>query len=196
MSTENGAATSPAANSAFINHLGQLPAVNDGVTYFKEHPLGQKSIAISSSAYDTVVKASKPLSPYIAKANGLASPYVHKADELADSGLGRVEERFPIIREPTDKIKATITEKVTYPQKRASDIYASGSAYAAEHRDHVFKVYTDEYKKLGDEGYIPMAKATIVTSLVLSAQLYGWLAAFVYAKKNEAKDTAEEKTQQ
>jgi hypothetical protein len=196
MTTENGAATSPAANSAFINHLGQLPAVNDGVTYFKEHPLGQKSIALSSSAYDTVVKASKPLSPYIAKANDYASPYVHKADELADSGLGRVEERFPIIKEPTDKIKATITKTVTYPQKRASDIYASGSAYAAEQRDYVFKVYSDEYKKIGEKGYIPMVKATIITSVILSTQLYGWLAAFVCAKKKEGQETVEQKTQQ
>jgi len=192
MTTENGAATSPAANSAFINHLGQIPAVNDGVTYFKDHPLGQKSIALSNSAFDTFVK---PLSPYIAKANGYASPYVHKADELADSGLGRVEERFPIIKEPTDKIKATITEKVTYPQKRAADVYASGSAYAFEQKDYVLKVYSDEYRKIGDEGYIPMAKASVITSIILSTQLYGWLTAYLTSKKEETKEVVDEKTQ-
>src|SRR4051794_6967639 len=111
--------TTEAHSSAFINHLHSLPVVNDGVSYFKDHPLGQKSIAISNSAYDTLIK---PFTPYIAKANGYASPYVSKADSLADSGLGKVEARFPIVKEPTDTIKGKISQTVSYPRKKASDI--------------------------------------------------------------------------
>lgn len=189
--TSNGVAPAPSESSAFINHLHSLPVVHDGVTYFKSHPIGQKSIAASSSAYDIFVK---PFSPYIAKANGYASPYVSKADKYADSGLGHVEQRFPIVKEPTDKLKGRLHDTVQYPRKKASDIFTLGSGYILDQKDYVTKVYTSEYNKAGGEGIVAAAKASVTTTLGISTQFVGWLSTFLVTKKEEAEKKVDEKT--
>lgn len=190
MSTEEMPSLS---SSAFISHLNSYPLVNDSVSYVKGHPIGQKSIALSTSAYDTLIK---PFSPYIAKANGYAHPYISKVDGLADSGLGKAEVYFPIVKEPTDKIKGRITDTVYYPQRKASDVYAFGTGFATEQKDHVFKVYSDEYNKMaGDQkGLVPAAKAGITTTILLSSQFVEWFANYLSGKKQEAKEVVDEKT--
>jgi len=181
------------ASSAFVNHLASYPAVDDSVSYIKSTQIGQKGIAASNQAYDQIVK---PLEPYIAKANGYASPYVAKVDELADSGLGFIDSRFPIVKEPTDSIKEKVQTTVGYPMKKTSDMVAFGAGFANESKDYVFKVYSDEYSKMGggkQAGVVPAAKASISTSLIISTQLIQWVIKFVIAKKEEAKEQAMEK---
>lgn len=176
------------ASSAFVSHLASYPAVDDSVSYIKSTQLGQRGIAASNTAFDQFVK---PLSPYIAKANGYASPYVHKVDELADSGLGYIDSKFPIVKEPTDTIKEKVQSTVGYPMKKTSDIVAFGAGFAHESKDYLFKVYSDEYSKMGGEkqaGVVPAAKASVTTSLIISTQLINWLISIVLAKKEQAKE--------
>ncbi|KAF3150397.1 hypothetical protein TWF225_007705 [Orbilia oligospora] len=174
-------------HSVFLSHLGSLPVVSDGVTYFKGHPVGQRSLSISQSVYDTFVK---PFSPYIAKANAYAGPYVTKADQFADSGLVQLEERVPIVKEPTEKLKERIINLPVY--HTAQDALAFGN----EKKDYALKVYNDEYNKAsnGQKSLVSVAKAGISTTFILSTQTIGWIAGYLTAKKEEVKETVKEKT--
>ncbi|RVD89956.1 uncharacterized protein DFL_000942 [Arthrobotrys flagrans] len=180
--TTNGETQS---NSAFLNHLVGLPVVSDGVSYFKGHPVGQRSLSISQSVYDTFVK---PFSPYIAKANVYAGPYVTKADKFANSGLDQLEERVPIVKEPTAKLKERITNLLVY--HTAHDALAFGN----KKKDYALKVYNDEYNKAsnGQKSLVSAAKAGISTTFILSTQTIGWIAGYLTAKKEEVQETANE----
>jgi len=186
----NGEIPSP-SSSAFINHLGSYPIVSDSVSYFKEHPLGKKSIAVSNTAYDKIIK---PFTPYIVKVNHYASPYVSKCDSMADSGLGRLEARLPIVKEPTDQLKDRITSTVGYPKKAASGVLSFGN----EKKDYVLKVYSDEYSKMGGDpkglSVVPAAKAGVTTTIIVSANLMEWVGGILAGKKEQAKEVVEEKT--
>jgi len=83
-----------------ISHLNTFPVFTDTLSALQQHPVGQRSISITSTAYD---KFLRPFSPYFVKVNQYASPYVTKADDIADLGLGKVEAKFPILKEPTEK---------------------------------------------------------------------------------------------
>jgi len=174
-------------HSVFFSHLRSLPVVNDGVTYFQGHPVGQRSISISRSVYDTLVK---PFSPYIAKANTYASPYVTKADQFANSGLAKLEERVPIVKEPTEKLKERITNLAAY--NAAQEAIAFGN----KKKDYALKVYNDEYNKVshGQKSLISAAKASVTTTFILSVQTVGWLATYLTSKKEEAKEAVNAKT--
>jgi len=186
----NGDIPSP-SSSAFISHLGSYPIVSDSVSYFKEHPLGKKSIAVSNTAYERIVK---PFKPYIVKVNHYASPYVSKADSIADQGLGHLEAHLPIVKEPTDQLKGRITSTVSYPKKAASDILKLGN----EKKDYVLKVYSNEYSKMrGDQkglSVVPAAKAGVTTTIIVSANLMEWFGGILAGKKQQAKEVVDEKT--
>ena len=132
-----------------INHLKTFPVVSDSLSAVQQHPLGQRSISITNTAYD---KFLKPFSPYFLKVNEYASPYVSKADEFADQGLGKVEATFPILKEPTENVKSRVTEQLQSPKKIAGDLYGTGLNLANEKKDYVFKVYHDELAKDGNNG--------------------------------------------
>ncbi|KAK6346949.1 hypothetical protein TWF696_007045 [Orbilia brochopaga] len=182
--TTNGETQS---HSVFFSHLGSLPVVSDGVTYFKGHPVGQRSISISQSVFDTVVK---PFTPYFAKANVYAGPYVSKADQFADSGLVKLEERIPLVKEPTEKLKERLTSLAAF--HAAQDALAFGN----EKKDYALKVYNSEYSKIsgGQGSLLTAAKAGVSTTFILSTQTIGWFTAYLTAKKEEAKETVSEKT--
>jgi hypothetical protein len=184
-STGNGSApTSPSLKS--IEHLKSFPVVADGINTFSSHPIGQKTIALSASAYSRFIA---PLSPYLS----MTYPYVNKADELADSGLGAVEARFPIVKESTDNIKTVIIDSVGYPRKVIAEVIVRGQDFAKEKQEYVFKVYEDEFSRIaGDEnsGYIPMAKAGVTSAFVVSSELMGAIANYLGSKKENVKQAA------
>ncbi|EPS40605.1 hypothetical protein H072_5497 [Dactylellina haptotyla CBS 200.50] len=155
--------------------------------YLKGHPVGQRSISISQSVYDTLVK---PFSPYLAKANVYASPYVTKADQFADSGLVKLEERVPLVKESTEKLKERITNLTVY--HTAQDALTFGN----EKKDHAIKVYNDEYNKAsnGQKSMASVAKAGITTTYILSTQTLGWIAGYLTVKKEEVTEAVNEKT--
>ncbi|KAF3942295.1 hypothetical protein ABW19_dt0204797 [Dactylella cylindrospora] len=176
-----------APHSVFFTHLGSIPVVSDGVTYFKGHPVGQKSLSISHSVYDTFVK---PFTPYIAKANVYAGPYVSKADQIADSGLVKLEERVPIVKEPTEKLKERITSLPVYTSAQEY------IAYGSQKKDYALKVYNEEYNKTsnGQKSLISTAKAGIATTYILGTETLGWISSYLFAKKEEVKEAVSEKT--
>jgi len=172
-----------------LSHLKSYPIVSDSIRVFESHPLGQRSISLSQSCYSTFLA---PITPYLSR----AAPYVSRADEFADSNLGKIDNYFPILKEPTDEIKNVVVEAVGYPKKLVGEVYLRGADYAKEGKEYVFKVYEDECSKSGGtDGVIPKAKATVTTGLVVSSEIMGSLAAYLGNKREEAKAAAQEKTE-
>lgn len=163
-------------------HLTSYPVVSDSINTFKSNPYGQKSIDIADASYNQFVK---PVLPYAQRPYGYVAPYVAKADQVASSGLSKVDETFPIVKEDTQKIKSTVFDYALYPFK-----------LAAESRDYVFKTYGSEYKKCGGDGLISGGKAMITTSLVVTSDSLAWLSSFLGQKKEQSKDVMQEKSGQ
>lgn len=120
-------------SSKFISHVTSYPVVSDSIDTFKSHPVGKKSLELADGAYQ---KFGKPVEPYLETPYSYAKPYFNKADELADSGLGRVETHFPIMKEDTHTIVDTGKSYVFWPFKLADD-----------GKNYVFKTYSGESRK-------------------------------------------------
>lgn len=167
-----------------LDHFVSYPIISDSISTFKTYPLGQRSIDITHSAYCTFIA---PLSPYLSK----AAPYVTRADELAETGLGKIEERFPIVKEPTENIKNTVVGTIGYPRRLVGEVYVRGSDLAKDTKEYVFSIYGDELARQDSSekkgGYIPRAKAGVTTGLVVSSELMNAIAAYLGNKKDQAK---------
>jgi len=169
-----------------ISHLNTFPVFTDTLSALQQHPVGQRSISITSTAYD---KFLRPFSLYFVKVNQYASPYVTKADDIADLGLGKVEAKFPILKEPTENVKSKVTEQLQSPKKIAGDLYGTGLTIASEKKEYVLRVYQDKLAKEGSKGYLPVAKAGLTASLVVAAESIQWIVDTL-SKKGPASEKA------
>ncbi|KAI9728878.1 MAG: hypothetical protein M1834_007136 [Cirrosporium novae-zelandiae] len=167
-------------SSQFISHLASYPVVHDSIEAYQANPYGKKSIKLAEHGYETFAK---PMIPYLSKPYEYAAPYVHKADSLADSGLSKVDEKFPIVKDETEKVKGTVLDFATYPLKLVGDS-----------KDYVFKTYQSEYKKCGGDGIVAGGKAFITTSLVITSDTLSWISEYLGSKKEEAKEAVKDKT--
>lgn len=161
-------------------HLVSYPVVSDGISNFKSNPYGQKSINLAESINKSFVA---PVLPYAQGPYGYVKPYVAKADEMADTGLTKVDQKFPIVKEDAEKIKGSLFELIGLPFKLATSS-----------KEYVFKTYGNEYKKCGGKTYVDAGKAVITTSLVVTSDSLSWLSAYLSQKKVEAKETVKEHT--
>ncbi|KAF8543107.1 hypothetical protein BDD12DRAFT_727014 [Trichophaea hybrida] len=188
-SPNNNSPPSPSSLKSF-EHLKSYPLVADGINTFSSHPIGQRTIALSTHAYSCFIA---PLSPYLSK----AFPFVNKADEIADSSLEKIETRFPIVKEPTDHLKSVVVDSVGYPRKVVAEVIVRGQDFAKEKQEYVFKIYENEFSKIGEEdkkngSYIPKAKAGITSAFVVSSDLMGAIAQYLGSKKEVVKEQAKE----
>lgn len=106
--TTNGDAPS----SKFVSHVTSYPVVSDTLSTLAQHPVGKQSLDIADRAYQTF---GKPVEPYAQNAFSYVKPYAQKADEMADSGLGKVDERFPIVHEDTHTVIDTAKSYAFWP---------------------------------------------------------------------------------
>lgn len=167
-------------HSAFLDHLLNYPAINDGVKTFKSNPYGQKSLELSDSVYKTFAQ---PIIPYLTKPYQYVSPYVKKADDLGDKTLSRVDEKFPVVKKQTGEIYEDGRNLVLLPYR---------TAFAA--KDHVFETYNGEVKKVGGDNLISYGKALLTTSLIVTTQVIQTVSGFLSAKKEQTKSLIDEKT--
>lgn len=171
----NGDIPSPAANSAFLQHLMSYPVIKDGVSTFKGNQLGQKSIQLSDSAYQTFAK---PVLPYFTRPYEYVSPYVKKADSIGDQTLGKIDQHFPVVNKSTGELYADAKTIVFLPYRMSM-----------EGKNHFAKTYSDQYKKSGEAGIVTSGKALVNTALVLSSETIMWVSDFINGKKAEVKST-------
>ncbi|QKX57339.1 uncharacterized protein TRUGW13939_04451 [Talaromyces rugulosus] len=164
--------------SQFLSHLTSYPVVSDSITTFKNNKYGAKSLTYADQGY----AFAKPYLPYLSAPYSYVAPYVAKADSLGDQGLTHVDERFPIVKEDTDKIRGTLVDTAYFPVRVAEDA-----------RQHLLDTYGAEYKKCGGAGYVASGKAVVTTSLVLSQESLGWLSTAIAAQKEQAKEVVNEK---
>ncbi|KAI9696072.1 MAG: hypothetical protein M1836_005903 [Candelina mexicana] len=166
-------------SSAFISHLTSYPVVSDSISTFKSNPYGQKSLDLADHGYATFAK---PVIPYLARPYSMVSPYVAKADSLADSSLKKVDQTFPIVKEDTDKIKATAVDTAFFPLRKAT-----------EGKDYVLETYNNQYKKCGGRGLITTGKASVSTSLVVTSDVLAWISNYLGSAKDQTKEKVNEK---
>lgn len=149
---------------------------------FQSNEYGQKSMKLGDSAYKTFAA---PVLPYFSKPYGYVSPYVQKADSFGDATLGRIDERFPVVKKPTTDLYNDTRGLILLP-------YTKG----LEGKDHVFDVYSSELKKIEPQGIVAQGKAAVTTVLVVSNETLSWLSSFLSAKKEQAGTAISEKVNQ
>jgi len=154
--------------------------VSDSINLFKSTQYGTKSLEFADHGYD---RFAKPVLPYFSTPFSYVAPYLERADSLGDKGLSRIDSRFPIIREDTQKIRGSIYNTAGYPVRFAGDV-----------KHHVFDIYGSEYKKCGGDGLVASGKAVITTSLMLSQESLAWISTWLQKSKEETKEVINEKT--
>ncbi|KAF4460902.1 CAP20-virulence factor [Fusarium albosuccineum] len=168
--------------SAFIRHLLNYPVISDGVHTFKTNEYGQRSIQLSDAAYQKLLV---PVIPWFEKPYQYVSPYAQKVDSLGDKTLDRIDERFPVVKKPTEELYNDTKGLILLP-------YHKG----LEGKDHIFQVYNSEYKKNEQAGLVAHGKAAVTTVLVVSNETLSWLSSFLHQKKAEATNAVNEKINQ
>lgn len=178
----NGDIPSSAPNSAFLQHLLDYPVISDSIHTIKSNELGQRTIALGDSAYH---KFAAPVLPWLAKPYGYVSPYVQKADSIGDQTLGKIDERFPVVKKPTADLYKETRELLFLPYNKG-----------IEGRDHVYGVYSDEYKKNEQAGVVGYGRAAVATAFVVSNETLSWLSSFLAARKQQTTQAVNEKINQ
>lgn len=149
--------------------------VHDSVETFKANPYGQKSIELGDSAYKTLAA---PVLPYFSKPYQYVEPYVKKADDLGDKALAKVDEKWPVVKKPTGELYSDAKGIVLFPYNKSF-----------EAKDHLFSVYSSEYKKAGGEngsGLILTGKAAVATALILTTETVQYIGSFLGQKREQA----------
>jgi len=171
-----------APSSAFLSHLFSYPVISDSISTFKSNPYGAKSIDIFTTSSTKGLELTKPLHPYFTKPYQYVSPYVKKADSLGDSTLSTIDSKFPVVKKPTGELYNDGKSFVFFPLKKGT-----------EGKEYVFGVFGSEKKKVGGEGLVTVAKATVATGLVVSSDALSWISTFLSKKKAEVKEVTNEK---
>ena len=148
-----------------LKHLLEYPAISDGIHAYKSYEYGQKSIKLGDFAYKTFAA---PFLPWFAKPIEYVSPYIQKADAIGDKTLGRIDERFPVVRKPTSDIYNETKGLILLPYNKG-----------LEGKHHVLEVYSSEYKKNGQAGLIAHGKAVVPTVLIVGNETLTWLSSFI-----------------
>jgi hypothetical protein len=173
--TMNGDGT----NWAFVNHILNYPVVNDGVATFKSTPLGQRSLKLGDSAYRTFAA---PVLPYFSWPLQLITPYARKADDLGDKTLSRVDEKFPIVKKPTDEVINS-----------ARSIYALPFRFGQSGKEHVLSTYGAQLDKNGGNGLLGRGKAAVTTAYILTSESLTTLGSYLNEKKQQANEVVDDK---
>lgn len=179
MAQVNGDIPSSARNSAFIQHLLDYPLIHDSVSTFRQNPYGQRSLELSDSAFKTFAQ---PVLPYFSRPYELVRPYLAKADTLGDQALDKVDETAPFVKKPTGELYAG-----------AKGIFFLPYHTGLETKDHVLQVYSGEIKKFGGEGLLTYGKAIVSTALISSSEFLTWAGNVLHNKKEDAKESLNDK---
>ncbi|KAJ4303244.1 hypothetical protein N0V90_002137 [Kalmusia sp. IMI 367209] len=158
--------------SKVLSHLQTYPVVHDGLEFYKSNPYGAKSLTLLHNTYQSFVA---PFHPYLQTPYSYLSPYLSRADELGDTGLSKVDHRFPIVKEDTSKLRQTVSEYVGLPFQ-----------LAGKGKEYVVGTWQDEYSKTrGNEGVVKSVKALISTELKIGLDGYAFLVEYLHKGQKE-----------
>jgi len=179
-------ANGDAPHSQFLSHLTSFPLVSDGITTYKSNHFGAKTISVASQAVNIInANVYRPLSPYLKGPYSFVAPYVVKADSLGDTGLTKLESRFPIVKEDTATLQKTVTGYAGYPLELAN-----------EGKSYVLKVYDERYSfHQGKNKLVRIGFAAFDTQITIMGKTFETLANFIHQKTEDSKAKFEEKKQ-
>lgn len=167
------------SHSKVLSHLQSFPVVHDSLEFYKTHPYGAKSLSLFNNTYQRFVA---PLHPYLQTPYSYLSPYLTRADELGDSGLSKVETKFPIVKEDTNKLKETVQSYALLPL-----------SFVGKGKEYVFATWEDEYKKThGEEGLVKSAKAFVSTELKIGLDGFEYVRSYLGKGKEQASKKVDE----
>lgn len=153
-------------------HFESYPPVADSIKVFKSNHYGQQVLSLATSSYNRFLA---PFVPYAKGPYGYVAPYVAKADQLGDSGLSKFDEKVPIFKEDTEKIKQTVFDYAFYPLNLIN-----------QSRNHATNTYYTQYDKMGGQGVVPASKALVVASSILTSETLEVLMSFFKQQKQTA----------
>lgn len=165
-------------HSAFLEHLLNYPLISDSVSTIQSYPIAQKTVDLTTSTYNRLESTFKP---YLSTPYSYISPYVSKADSLGDSTLSNIDERFPIVKKPTDEVVASARSVVFLPVRKGQ-----------EGRDHVLSVYQDQRKGFEGEGVVIFVRASASTALTVTAETLAWVRTVLAGKAKEVKEVKDD----
>jgi hypothetical protein len=90
------------------------------------------------------------------------SPYLARADALGDSGLTRFEERFPIVREDTQRVRGLAAEAAAAPL-----------VAVRRGRDYLLETYSRERGEVPVNGLVGVGVAVVRTEWRVAADVLG-----------------------
>lgn len=61
-------------------------------------------------------------------------------------------------------------------------------------KDHVLQVYSSECKKIGGDNLVTYGKALVSTALISTSEFLTWAGNLIHEKKEDAKETIHDKT--
>lgn len=160
-------------HSAFLEHLLKYPLISDSVTTIQSYPVAQRTVDLTSTNYARLESA---LKPYLSTPYGYISPYLSRADSFGDSTLSHIDERFPIVKKPTEEVVASAKSAAYLPVRKGQ-----------EGRAHVLSVYEGERKGLDGQGVVVLGRAMAATALVVTAEGLAWVRTVLIGKAKEAK---------
>lgn len=161
-------------HSAFLEHLLKYPLISDSVSTIQSYPIAQRTVDLTTSTYN---RLESTLKPYLSTPYGYISPYLSRADSLGDSTLSQIDERFPIVKKPTNEVVTSAKSIVFLPVRKGQ-----------EGRDHVLSVYQDEKKGLGGEGIVVVGRAAAATALTVTYEVLASARAVLNRKTEEVKE--------
>ncbi|KAK3344830.1 hypothetical protein B0H65DRAFT_573271 [Neurospora tetraspora] len=162
-----------AHNSAVIEHLLGYPIVESSISTVKANPYGQRLLEVTEKVYQTF---GAPFLGYLQGPYQYVSPYVQKADDLGDKTLSKLDEKFPIVKKPTDELVHDAQSIIQFPIRLGQ----SG-------KEHVLSTYNTELEKVGGQGLTAYYKAALTTALTLGTETYATAASFLNTQKENAK---------
>ncbi|PLN81345.1 MAGE-domain-containing protein [Aspergillus taichungensis] len=162
------------AQSHFITHLTSYPIISDTIAVVRTNKYGAKSLTYVDEGYS---RFAKPVLPYLSVPYSYVAPYLSRADALGEQGLVKIDGRFPILKEDTEKIRGT----VFYPVHYVSDV-----------RSHITDTYNAEYNKCGGDGLGARGKAVITTGLLLTSGTLDYVSHWLRERTVQAKDAVPE----
>ncbi|KAH7119050.1 CAP20-like protein [Dendryphion nanum] len=167
------------SHSKVLSHLQSYPVVHDSLEFYKTNPYGAKSLSLFNNTYQRLVA---PLHPYLQTPYSYLYPYLSRADELGDSGLSKVDTKFPIVKEDTNKLMDAVQSLALLPLS----IVGKGKQY-------VFATWEDEYKKTkGNDGLVKSAKALVSTELKIGLDGLEFVKGYLAKGKEQASKKAED----
>jgi hypothetical protein len=141
--------------------------------------MGAKSLSLFQQTYARFIS---PLHPYLQTPYSYLSPYITRADELGESSLSKVDAKFPIVKEDTNKLKETVFSIAGLPFE-----------VAGKGKEYIFGTWNDEYSKTrGQDGYVKSAKALVSTELKVAHDGYKFLLQYWSKGKKEGSKKVDE----